>query len=400
MAIGNIDRGKEMDQRFNPTKTKYIKYVNPILKALFRVRKKQKFSLDDVDRILILDDSLIGDEVMNLVLYQCIRRNLPNVKVTLVARPWLKDQLFEMDLIDKFIEFDSRYVLETPMKWITNRKHIRYILKKINQCKYDLAIEPRGDLRFIFFMRFIKSLHKASYTYMDVDYLLTDAISPSKEGLHEIDAKLYLLQQLGFEISKEDAIPRLVISSKQKILNNRFHKEKQLNGKILFGVHPGASLDIKKYPYFPDVAEKVCRFFDSDEIVFLVFCGVNEEDIAEGVIDAVKHVGYKAILCKTGLNEYIGRVSLCDYMLCNDSGAGHLAAAYGIPVTAIFGPVNEKLYRPRGKNKTYTVSHTLDCKPCSQRDCHKKTRECIRNITVDEVIETVGRMIARSEGQK
>jgi ADP-heptose:LPS heptosyltransferase len=42
----------------------------------------------------------------------------------------------------------------------------------------------------------------------------------------------------------------------------------------------------------------------------------------------------------------------CDFVLCNDSGPMHAAAALGTPVVAIFRTGSPRAYGPRGLNHT------------------------------------------------
>ena len=49
---------------------------------------------------------------------------------------------------------------------------------------------------------------------------------------------------------------------------------------------------------------------------------------------------------RTDLPTLAGVFALCNAVVSNDSGAMHLAAAVGVPVTAIFGPTNEQATSP------------------------------------------------------
>ena len=51
----------------------------------------------------------------------------------------------------------------------------------------------------------------------------------------------------------------------------------------------------------------------------------------------------------TDLTTLVGVLSLCRGLISNDSGAMHLAAALGVPVTAMFGPTDETATRPLGR---------------------------------------------------
>lgn len=70
----------------------------------------------------------------------------------------------------------------------------------------------------------------------------------------------------------------------------------------------------------------------------------------------------------------------------NDSGISHLAAAYGIPAVAIFGPSDPKRWSPVG-HSVQVVYLNMQCRPCfetDRSDClHRK---CLSEIDPDRVV--------------
>ncbi len=64
----------------------------------------------------------------------------------------------------------------------------------------------------------------------------------------------------------------------------------------------------------------------------------------------------------------------------------HLAAAVGVPVTAIFGPTDERVTAPLGR--TRRARHEVFCRPCMLRDCPIDHR-CMTGITAAAVFERV-----------
>ena len=69
----------------------------------------------------------------------------------------------------------------------------------------------------------------------------------------------------------------------------------------------------------------------------------------------------------------------------------HLAAAVGVPVTAIFGPTDERVTSPLGNHDV--LVHQVFCRPCMLRDCPIDHR-CMKGITVDAVFDAVSARLA------
>ncbi len=391
-----------MKIKFNPRKTKFLKLLN-LYYRVFNHERKAKKPIDktNIKNIIIMNVSIIGDEVMNIPFFAVLRRNFPNAKITIVGLPWIKDQEINQNLFDELIKFDGKRLLNDPITEFKNRKTIRNTLKKINKQTYDLAIEPRGDIRYIHFMYKFHALRKVSYNYTGGTYMLTDSVEADENIIHEIDERIHLLEAIGCKIDNNDIYPKLLLTEEQRNANKSFIKNNHLDNKKIIGIHPGASLKIKQYPHYPDVIERFAEAInDKENYSIVVFCGPEEESIARPVYESASKAGFTSIFLKEKLSIYLGLVGICNYMICNDSAAGHIAAAYGISVTVIFGPVEPMYYAPRGRTPVYIISHRLACKPCVQSECPLGTEECMKSLTVNEVSNTILEMILNDERVK
>ena len=52
-----------------------------------------------------------------------------------------------------------------------------------------------------------------------------------------------------------------------------------------------------------------------------------------------------------------------------------------------------EMFKPLGKNSVYVVSHELSCKPCQKRCCPLGTTKCLYDISENEIISTVCKMM-------
>ena len=100
------------------------------------------------------------------------------------------------------------------------------------------------------------------------------------------------------------------------------------------------------------------------------------------------------LIGRTDLRQLAGILGRCAAFVSNDSGAMHLAAAVGLPVTAIFGPTNERVTAPLGDHDV--ILHDVFCRPCMLRDCPIDHR-CMKRITSDEVFNAVVARLAAAE---
>jgi heptosyltransferase-2 len=96
------------------------------------------------------------------------------------------------------------------------------------------------------------------------------------------------------------------------------------------------------------------------------------------------------LIGRTDLRLLIGVLARCKAFVSNDSGAMHLAAAAGVPVTAIFGPTNEKVTAPIGDHDV--LIRQVFCRPCMLRECPIDHR-CMKRISVEDVYQSVARRL-------
>ena len=92
---------------------------------------------------------------------------------------------------------------------------------------------------------------------------------------------------------------------------------------------------------------------------------------------------------KTSIQELCSYIGGCSLFITNDSGPMHVAAAYQVPTVAIFGPTRYKETSQWKNEKSIIVRHEMDCSPCMKRECPLKHHNCMKEISVNEVIEAI-----------
>ena len=94
------------------------------------------------------------------------------------------------------------------------------------------------------------------------------------------------------------------------------------------------------------------------------------------------------------LAESIALVSSLDAMVCVDSGFLHAAAAFDVPVVALFGPTDGELFTRHHRRATViTANESFACAPCWRNEdlpCSLTGKfgpsPCVAAIKVDSVI--------------
>ncbi len=166
--------------------------------------------------------------------------------------------------------------------------------------------------------------------------------------------------------------------------------------KPTLGINAGATYGSAKRWYPERFAQVAAEFSDRYDIV--IFGGPNEVEMAGDIENELKSLHSKGtshvsnitnMAGKTSIQELCSYIGGCSLFITNDSGPMHVAAAYQVPTVAIFGPTRYKETSQWKNEKSIIVRHEMDCSPCMKRECPLKHHNCMKEISVNEVIEAI-----------
>ena len=374
-------------QKIDIKKQKRAKKIAFILTLFFRTAKaKTSIDLKTVKSILIEDFTGIGDLVMLIPFIRILRKNAPNASIDICCNSYGKPILENLGIIRNFYLYDGRLrinYLKPALRYIFQT--IRFVFDINRKNTYDIAIEPRGDLRYIFFMHFIRAKRKISYNYSGGTSLLTDFIEPSANVHHLVDDKIYLLEAIGCKIDEKDRIPFLELNTEQIKKNKEFFEENFINNKLVIGIHPGASSEKRRWPRYTELVNEILKKYCN--IIVLVFSSPGEEEYANRVAIDKYRQKKQLFLINENMSNYIRYIAMCGIFIGNDSGGAHIAAALGKAVIGIYGSAIPEEVKPIGSNTIITISNSLPCKPCGSEKCKMNSYKCLDSISVDNVLE-------------
>ena len=232
--------------------------------------------------------------------------------------------------------------------------------------------------------------------------LLTRAVTPPRRRggpVHHVTRYLELVRGLGIEPVGVE--PRLAATASMRA------RARTLlaggggdSGRPVVGIAPGAAYGYaKRWPpaRYAGVAARLIR----ERGVRVVLLGsVHDRDAGYAIESTLaaetrQPPGVLNLIGRTDLSELIGLLAACRTLVAGDSGAMHLAAALGVPVTALFGPTDERLTAPIGGHAV--LAHPVWCRPCFFRDCPIDHR-CMTRISEAEVLQAaVSRLAGGAE---
>jgi heptosyltransferase-2 len=132
---------------------------------------------------------------------------------------------------------------------------------------------------------------------------------------------------------------------------------------------PGAEYGpAKRWPYFDVLSREL-------PIAKVILGSSKDADAAAGMEG-------RNLVGKTTLDEAVDLIAGARYVVTNDSGLMHVAAALGRPQLALFGSSSPRHTPPLSGAARVMWLH-VECSPCFQRECPLGHFRCMREMTVE-----------------
>lgn len=170
-------------------------------------------------------------------------------------------------------------------------------------------------------------------------------------------------------------------------------------GSILehyFVIAAGAAHNTKRAP--DDLWAQVAGLVADENGLKSVLVGAPNERASMEELKAKLGQNCAGVLCEESIGLSAAAIEESRFVLSNDSGSAHLAAALGKPTLALFGPTHPVLgFEPRGARAGfYSVNEY--CSPCSlhgKRPCHREHRYCFTKMKATKILEMIKELISK-----
>jgi lipopolysaccharide heptosyltransferase II len=328
-----------------------------------------------MNRLVILAPNWLGDAVMALPAIADVRRALPRVDITVAARPSIAPLFNLVAEIDRTVVIDARTRGGRPGV-------------ELGRHEFDAALLLPNSIRTAVAAVLAKIPERWGYRGNGRRFLLTRAVHrPS--GLHQVEYYQQLVHALGFPNGPIE--PRITVPVHVRGEAVGLLREVGWDGTTpIVALSPGAAYGgAKRWP--PDRFGQLAESLAHDGVQSVV---IGTAADASGGNEVARACGAAlpllTLVGRTDLPMLAGVLATCRALVTNDSGAMHLAAAAGIPVTAVFGPTDERATRPLGDAEVLTFP--VWCRPCMLRECPLDHR-CMRGIDVDSVAAAARRRL-------
>ncbi len=340
----------------------------------------------DVQRLLVVKTSSLGDVIHALPIVQAIKEAAPHLTLGWVVRRRCADILRGNPYIDNL------YVL--PDK--PSLRELYQLRRELHSAQYDMALDMQG-------LGLSGLVTRLSGAPVRVGWdrnregnalFLTHPLVPGKgRQAHEVDLLYGFADALGVHIPHPEFTAQPYLAA-----DGAASAENRLAGlphpRIALNV--GASRAYKRWPVknWQEVALSLVQSGRS-----IVFVGDKNDAASVAQITPALNSGYVDLSYvdlsyvdlsgKTTLRELASVLAACDLLASGDSGPMHLAVAVGTPVVALFGATHPARHGPYGTRNIVLHDPMPGTIVPGKRPTEAEGAACMARITPQMVVEAV-----------
>jgi len=327
--------------------------------------------------ILVVGPSWVGDMVMAQALFMRLRQRHPQAAIDVLAPGWSLPILARMPEVRAGIELPLGH---GEFGFAVRRR----IGRELRSKNYAQAIVLPGSWKSALVPYFARIPRRTGYRREFRYGLLNDLRTLDKSILPTTVQQFLALAEDGAVTQAPPIPPPRLRADPQRVaaLRQQLGLDPQ---KPAVALMPGAEYGpAKRWPpeYF---AELSGRLVEAGYQVWVLGSAKEQElaaSIAQGRADIHDLSG------RTRLADVVDLLAAARAAVSNDSGLMHVAAAVDTRLVAIYGSSSPKMTPPLSA-QAQVLYLGLDCSPCFERSCPLGHLNCLRQITVDQVLQAL-----------
>ena len=280
------------------------------------------------ESLLVFRLSALGDVAMCVPVIRLLLAQYPFVEITLVTRPFfapLFEDIPRVNIIGADVKDTHKGILGL---W--------KLSKELQALPVTKVADLHNVLRTKIVSRFMQCIPKKHWKTIDKGRKEKRALVRAENKVlkplkttHERYADVF--KQLGFPIDLSVALPKRSYPIPEEILNENING----NTKKWIGFAPFAAHKSKMYPL--ELTEKTLALLQQENNYIVLLFGGGKQEVEQLSALSNKYSNVYSVAGKMSFTAELQLISNLDVMLSMDSGNGHLAAAYQVPVVTLWG---------------------------------------------------------------
>jgi heptosyltransferase-2 len=327
----------------------------------------------------------IGDVVMATPAIRALRQRWPQARLIGLVRPYVREVLAGLPWFDELIPVNK--LGKSP-------RELWRLGTELRARQVDTMLLLRRSLPAVALARMSGAKQRVGYGAGFAAWMLTTHVYPPRNGDRTFawsTCELYrrLAEATGCPVTSNQV--ELATSAADEAAADAAWQRLALPGaeQVVVLNAGSATSPARVWPeeHYAALASRLVRELRA---AVLIHCGPKEREAAAQLAaransPEVKSLGEVADL-PLGLSKAILRRARL--LVTSDSGPRHLAAAFQTPTVVLAGPLDPAA-NDSGNPNERSVWLKPQCAPCNQSHCPLQHHRCLRELSVEQVLQTV-----------
>lgn len=350
-------------------------------------------------RVLIVQPFGLGDALFVTPIIRSLKEEGKVERVDLILGSRTRELFERNPFVDQIFVMDMDKA-RAQGRWKTFLEAVD-LFSSLNRKRYDLLIDYSLSRRYAFLAKFFLRIpERIGFDYKKRGIFLSRVVSLPEgyktKHVMEYYADLGRLAGVPVSVEKPDFF---MAEDDEKAVQDFLQSIGVPKGFTYIATVPGGGESWGKDAhfrrwspaYFAETVNRLSSTIHFDGVLILGSSG--EFELGERLRMDLEAPAFN--LCgKISIRQAAAVLKHALFLFTNDSGMVHIARAFEVPLIALYGPVNGKIYGPYPYGPQYVAlgREDLECRPCYQRfrynaDCSH--RECLTRFYPDEVLAKI-----------
>jgi heptosyltransferase-2 len=343
-------------------------------------------------RLLVAQTGFLGDVVLTTPLIAELRRRVSPRSLTVLTTPQAKPLLEHHPAVDRVLVDAKRGDGRGVPGLVRTARQLRHE-------RFTLAVAPHKSLRTALLLALAGIPQRVGFR-QSPGWFFYHRTARRDQHRHEVERILCLMRVFAIEPDQCERTLRVAYGEAARAEAHRLLTAAGVGEEEpVFVVCPGSVWPTKRWTI--EGYAGVVRHLEARYGRVVLCGGPDDGPVAQAVHELS---GGRAVNCvgQAGLQTFMALVDRAQVVISNDSAPMHIAVACGVPVVAIFCATTPSLgYGPYSKRAVVVEQKELFCRPCSRHGgytCPRGTQDCMRLVTVSDVLAGVERLLADPAG--
>jgi heptosyltransferase I len=277
--------------------------------------------------LLIIKPSSLGDIVQALQVATSLKAQRSDLRISWIARDIFAPLVRACSAVDHVYVFDRAGGAKGFLK----------LMREVRKTKFDYVFDMQGLLRTGLMTSRTRAKHKIgrgdAREGAGLFYERKVPLPPDGRRSHAVDILLEFCPILGAKPELRGTLKFREVEN----LNLKFAEGRAGTRPVL--MFPDSRRPEKKWGGFKQLTEMLLREDPARKVIWAGSTAIADRN-------AYPASQFLNLTANTSLVSLPALIKMADWVVTNDSGPMHLAAALGVRVIAIFGPTDSRLYGP------------------------------------------------------